>query len=126
MTNDEKSARIWKTGDAVDNSSNRTRQTRDFPPSSFVIRHSSFVIATACVRTPGAFVKPLVSHIMQTILGDVRVHFRYAVHFTTDLFAPGNLTFREVVAGERNERRPARVLFVVEKEVDDQRPVCAR
>ncbi len=60
---------------------------------------------------------------MQTILGDVHVHFRYAVHFTTDLFAPGNLTFREVVAGERNERRPARVLFVMEKEVDAQRPL---
>ena len=60
---------------------------------------------------------------MQTIPGDVHVHFRYAVHFTTDLFAPDNLTFREVVAGERNERRPARVLFVVEKEVDAQRPL---
>ena len=60
---------------------------------------------------------------MQTIHGDVHVHFHYSVHFTTDLFAPDNPTFREVVAGERNERLPARVLFVIEKEVDDQRPL---
>ena len=60
---------------------------------------------------------------MQTILGDVHVHFHYSVHFTTDLFAPDNSTFRDVVAGERNERLPARVLFVIEKEVDDQRPL---
>ena len=60
---------------------------------------------------------------MQTIHGDVHVHFHYSVHFTTDLFALDNPTFREVVAGERNERLPARVLFVIEKEVDDQRPL---
>ena len=60
---------------------------------------------------------------MQTILGDVHVHFHYSVHFTTDLFAPDNSTFRDVVAGERNERLPARVLFVIEKEVDDARPL---
>ena len=60
---------------------------------------------------------------MQTILGDVHVHFHYSVRFTTDLFAPDNLTFRDVVAGERNERLPARVLFVIEKEVDDAKPL---
>ena len=58
---------------------------------------------------------------MQTIHGDGHVHFHYSVHFTTDLFAPDNATFREVVAGERHERLPARVLFVIEKEVDDRR-----
>ena len=60
---------------------------------------------------------------MQTILGDVHVHFHYSVHFTTGLFSLDNTTFRDVVAGERNERLPARVLFVIEKEVDDQRPL---
>ena len=53
---------------------------------------------------------------MQPIVGDVRVHFRYAVHFIADLFAPDNPTFRENVAGGN---QLARVLFVVEKEVED-------
>ena len=53
---------------------------------------------------------------MQPIVGDVHVHFRYPVHFSTDLFAPDNLTFRDALP---SEARPARVLFVVEKEVDD-------
>ncbi len=61
---------------------------------------------------------------MQTIPGDVHVHFHYAVHFTTDLFDPENPTFREVVTA-RAERRPARVLFVVEQEVEHHRPVRA-
>ncbi len=70
---------------------------------------------------------------MQTISGDVRVHFHYDVHFTTDLFAPDNLMFREVVTGEDAEnpsrpspsKRPTRVLFVVEQEVENHRPVRA-
>ena len=62
---------------------------------------------------------------MQTISGDVRVHFHYAVHFTTDLFTPANRTLRDVVAGEvPNARRPARVLFVVDQDVEKSRPVC--
>ena len=62
---------------------------------------------------------------MQTISGDVHVHFRYDVHFTTDLFSPANLTFREVVlAGSREARRPVRVLFVVDQDVESSRPVC--
>lgn len=69
---------------------------------------------------------------MQTISGDVQVHFHYDVHFTTDLFAPANSTLREVVLGARggdgtgSPRRPVRVLFVVEQEVENSRPVCAR
>ena len=64
---------------------------------------------------------------MQTISGDFHVHFRYDVHFTTDLFSPANLTFREVVlAGSREARRPVRVLFVVDQDVEDSRPVCPR
>ncbi len=62
---------------------------------------------------------------MQTISGDVQVHFHYDVHFTTDLFAPANLTFRDVVlAGSREARRPLRVLFVVDQDVERCRPVC--
>ena len=61
---------------------------------------------------------------MQTISGDVHVHFHYAVHFTTDLFDPENPTFLEVVTA-RAERRPARVLFAVEQEVEQHRPVRA-
>ena len=63
---------------------------------------------------------------MQTISGDVHVHFHYDVHFTTDLFSLVNLTFREVVlAGSSGARRPVRVLFVVERDVENARPVCA-
>ena len=68
---------------------------------------------------------------MQTISGDVRVHFHYDVHFTTDLFVPANPLFRDVVTGvgSRREgvevRRPVKVLFVVEQEVENSRPVCA-
>ena len=62
---------------------------------------------------------------MQTISGSVHVDFRYDVHFTTDLFSPANLTFREVVlAGSRDARRPVRVLFVVDQAVENSRPIC--
>ncbi len=63
---------------------------------------------------------------MQTISGDVHVHFHYDVRFTTDLFSPANLTFREVVlAGSHPARLPARVLFVVDQDVENSRPICA-
>ena len=68
---------------------------------------------------------------MQTLLGDVRVHFQYAVHFTTGLFDPANPMFREVVTagnpddGSARSRRPVRVLFVVDQDVEKARPVCA-
>ena len=58
---------------------------------------------------------------MQTLSGNVQVRFRYAVHFTSGLFEPANLTFRDAVAGAR----PARVLFVVENEVAAAHPVLA-
>ncbi len=65
---------------------------------------------------------------MKPIFGDVRVHFRYEVHFTTDLFAPENPTFREgvtgQVCGEVERSGPARVLFVVEQAVEQSRSVC--
>ena len=66
---------------------------------------------------------------MQTIFGDVHVHFHYAVHFTSDLFALDNPTLLEVVTGREvpdgDARRPVRVLFVVEQDVERSRPVCA-
>ena len=66
---------------------------------------------------------------MQPIAGNVRVHFHYQVHFTTDLFAPGNRTFLEVVTGkapgEAGRSGLARVLFVVDQDVENSRPVCA-
>ncbi len=62
---------------------------------------------------------------MQTISGEVHVHFRYNVHFTTDLFSPENFVFREVVlAGSSGARRPVRVLFVVDQDVENSRPIC--
>ena len=66
---------------------------------------------------------------MQAIQGDVRVRFRYPVHFTTDLFAPDNGLLREVVHPDFSPRdpraRPARALFVVEADVERARPVVA-
>ena len=62
----------------------------------------------------------------QTISGDVHVHFHYDVHFTTDLFAPENSVFRDVVLARSDAaRRPVRVLFVVDRDVEKSRPVCA-
>lgn len=77
--------------------------------------------------------------VMQSIQGHVRVDFSYAVHFTTDLFAASNPLLRDVVTGhtDLNQaqlisldggarlngeaeplQRRARVLFVVDAEVD--------
>ena len=62
----------------------------------------------------------------QTISGDVHVHFRYDVHFTTDLFALANPVFRDVVLARSDAaRRPVRVLFVVDQDVENSRPICA-
>ena len=62
----------------------------------------------------------------QTISGDVHVHFHYDVHFTTDLFAPENRVFRDVVLARSDAaRRPVRVLFVVDRDVERSRPTCA-
>lgn len=68
---------------------------------------------------------------MQAIHGDVRVRFRYAVHFTTDLFAPDNGLLREIVHPDFDvaiaaKARPVRVLFVVEEDVEHARPIVAR
>jgi 3-dehydroquinate synthase len=61
---------------------------------------------------------------MQPILADVQVNYHYEVHFTTHLFAPENPLLRDVVTG-RSDHLPARVLFVVEEEVDRHLGVAA-
>jgi len=53
---------------------------------------------------------------MRPIQADVQVNFHYDVHFTTDLFAPENGLLRDVLA--QAGALPARVLFVVEEEVE--------
>ena len=63
-----------------------------------------------------------VSLMLQPINGHVRVDFRYAVHFTNDLFAPDNsLLSRVALNGECQECAPAkpiRVMWVVDRAVD--------
>lgn len=58
---------------------------------------------------------------MKALQGDVHVHFRYAVHFTTDLFSPGNPLFAEVLGADK----PVRVLFVIDAEVEKRQQVAA-
>ena len=53
---------------------------------------------------------------MRPIQADVQVNFHYDVHFTTDLFSPENSLLRDVLA--QAGALPARVLFVVEEEVE--------
>ena len=60
---------------------------------------------------------PLESFLMQAIQADLQVSFHYDVHFTTHLFDPENSLLSDVVSA-RSERLPARILFVVEDEVD--------
>ena len=53
---------------------------------------------------------------MRPIQADVQVNFHYDVHFTTRLFAPENPLLRDVIA--QGGTPPARILFVVEEEVE--------
>lgn len=53
---------------------------------------------------------------MRPIQADVKVSFHYDVHFTTDLFSPENALLRDVLS--QGGALPARVLFVVEEEVE--------
>ncbi|MBI3912417.1 MAG: 3-dehydroquinate synthase [Armatimonadetes bacterium] len=50
---------------------------------------------------------------MQSIHQEIQVRFRYAVHFTTDLFGPGNPLLRDVVRNGSGDL-PAKVLFAVD------------
>ncbi len=59
----------------------------------------------------------LESCFMQAIQADLQVSFHYDVHFTTHIFDPENPLLSDVVSA-RSERLPARILFVVEDEVD--------
>lgn len=60
---------------------------------------------------------PLESFFMQAISANLEVSFHYDVHFTSHIFNPENLLLSTVTAA-RSERLPARILFVVEEEVD--------
>lgn len=60
---------------------------------------------------------------MQSIQADLQVSFHYDVHFTTNLFDPLNPLLRDVISA-RSDRLPARILFVVEQEVDSLLSVC--
>lgn len=49
---------------------------------------------------------------MKSIEQEIRVGFRYTVHFTTDIFAHSNTLLRDVIG------QPAKVLFVVDRGVE--------
>jgi 3-dehydroquinate synthase len=50
---------------------------------------------------------------MNSIHQEIRVGFRYSVHFTHEVFAPSNPLLQEVIAHE-SDHRPAKVLFVID------------
>jgi 3-dehydroquinate synthase len=56
-----------------------------------------------------------------TIYQDFQVRFRYRVHFTRDLFAPGNPLFREVI-GQGGGEFPKKILVVLDRGVHRQHP----
>ena len=60
---------------------------------------------------------------MQTIHAQVQVSFPYAVHFTTNVFAPDNPVLCDTLTADGG---PARVLFVVEQPVEDALSVTAQ
>lgn len=60
---------------------------------------------------------------METLAADLQVSYHYDVHFTTNLFGTDNPLLRDVVRGE--DGQPARVLFVVEEEVERHLPVVS-
>ncbi|MBW3634859.1 MAG: 3-dehydroquinate synthase [Armatimonadetes bacterium] len=62
---------------------------------------------------------------MQPIQAEIKVSFRYAVHFTTGLFAPHNRLLRDVAqSGERCDGHPARLLFVVDESLCAHYPLA--
>ena len=58
---------------------------------------------------------------MRSLQQDIQVRFRYAVHFTSDLFRPSNPLFCDVVH-EGNDPPPAKLLFVVDEGVYRHHP----
>ena len=55
---------------------------------------------------------------LQPIHGHVQVDFNYAVHFTTDLFDLDNSLLLQVTRGDDALAKPTRVLWVVDRAVD--------
>lgn len=58
----------------------------------------------------------------QPIQQAVRVSFRYPVHFTTDLFAPGNSLLRDLLAADPAAAGPSKMLCVVDRGVAEHHP----
>jgi 3-dehydroquinate synthase len=58
---------------------------------------------------------------LTTIQQDIQVNFRYAVHFTRDLFSPDNLLFKDLVALD-NATAPRKLLVVVDRGVHRHHP----
>lgn len=56
-----------------------------------------------------------------TIEQSVQVHFRYAVHFTVDLFAPENPLLKDVI-GRDSANLPKKALFVIDQGVYEHHP----
>ena len=56
---------------------------------------------------------------LQPIQGHVQVNFDYAVHFTTDLFALDNSLLLQVTRGDDALAKPTRILWVVDRAVDE-------
>ena len=55
---------------------------------------------------------------LQPICGHVQVDFNYDVHFTTDLFDPHNHLLLQVVRGDDALAKPTRILWIVDRAVD--------
>ncbi len=58
------------------------------------------------------------SLMLPPIHGHVQVDFNYAVHFTDDLFAPDNSLLLQVTRGDDALAKPTRVLWVVDRAVN--------
>ena len=58
---------------------------------------------------------------LTTIQQDFQVNFRYNVHFTRDLFAPGNLLFKDTVA-QHASPAPHKLLVVLDRGVQRHHP----
>jgi len=58
---------------------------------------------------------------LTTIQQDIQVNFRYAVHFTRDLFAAGNALFKDTVAPDATGS-PCKLLAVVDRSVHRHHP----
>ncbi|MDQ3813703.1 MAG: 3-dehydroquinate synthase [Armatimonadota bacterium] len=58
---------------------------------------------------------------MQPLQQDIQVNFHYTVHFTTDLFAPGNTLLAEVIR-DGSATVPQKMLVVVDRGLHEHQP----